>query len=127
MLMPILSWVPWWLYAICAVAAYVAARRYLGEKIALVYAVAAAAWVAMDYGGDTREAWLRAQGEKAVAQADASISVAADKHAAELQSHLDAQARQLKEATDALETLADRPGCSADGVLDRLPGWSGRP
>ncbi|MFG1417155.1 hypothetical protein V5F38_04995 [Xanthobacter sp. V0B-10] len=127
MIQLILSFVPWWLYAAGAVAAYIAARRYLGEKIALLYAIAAAAWVAMDYGGDAREAWLRAEGQKAAAQADATISAAANKSAAELQSHLDAKARQLKEATDALETLAGRPGCSADDVLDRLPGWSGRP
>lgn len=127
MMQAVLSIVPWWLYAICAAAVYVAARRYLGEKVALVYAVCAAAWVAMDYGGDAREAWLKAEGAKAVSQADASISAAADKHAVALQIQLDTQARQLKEATDALETLAGRPGCSADDVLDRLPGWSRRP
>ncbi|WP_454914971.1 hypothetical protein [Xanthobacter sediminis] len=127
MMQAILSWVPWWLYAAGAVAAYFAARHYLGEKLALVYAVAAAAWVAMDYGGDVREAWLKAEGQKAIGRADASIAAAADRHAAALKSQLDTQDRKLKEATDALETLAGRPGCSADDVLDRLPGWGGRP
>ncbi len=123
----LLSIIPWWLYAICAVAAYVAARRYLGEKIALLYAIAAAAWVAMDYGGDAREAWLREGGQVAVDQADAAAAGASAAHASALQSQLDQQARKLKEATDALESLAGRPGCSADDVLDRLPGWGGRP
>lgn len=123
----VLSIIPWWLYAIGAVAAYLAARRYLGEKIALVYAITAAAWVAMDYGGDAREAWLREDGKIAVANADAAATSAAGAHALALQSQLDDQARKLKEATDALESLAGRPGCSADDVLDRLPGWGGRP
>lgn len=123
----VLSLIPWWLYAICAVSAYIAARRYLGEKIALVYAIAAAAWVAMDYGGDAREAWLRERGQAAVSKADAAAATAARVHASTLQSQLDEQARNLKEATDALESLAGRPGCSADDVLDRLPGWGGRP
>lgn len=123
----VLSIIPWWLYAIGAVAAYVAARRYLGEKPALVYAIAAAAWVAMDYGGDTREAWLRESGQTAVSKADAAAATAAGAHASALQSQLDQQTRKLKEATDALESLAGRPGCSADDVLDRLPGWGGRP
>ena len=123
----LLSIIPWWLYAIGAVAAYLVVRRYLGEKIALVYAIAAAAWVAMDYGGDKREAWLRERGHAAVAKADAAAASAAGAHASALQSQLDDQTRKLKEATDALESLAGRPGCSADDVLDRLPGWGGRP
>lgn len=123
----VLSLIPWWLYAIGAVAAYIAARRYLGEKIALGYALAATAWVAMDYGGDAREAWLRRGGQAAVERADAAATLAANQHAEALQSQLDDQARKLKEATDALEALAGRPGCSADDVLDRLPGWGGRP
>ncbi|MFG1245715.1 hypothetical protein [Xanthobacter flavus] len=123
----LLSLIPWWLYAIGAVAAYLAARRYLGEKPALLYAIAAAAWVAMDYGGDAREAWLRESGQTAVSKADAAAATAAGSHASTLQSQLDEQARKLKEATDALESLAGRPGCSADDVLDRLPGWGGRP
>lgn len=57
----LLSLIPWWLYAACAVVAYFAARHYLGEKAALVYAIAAVWWISYDKGGDDRETWLRAK------------------------------------------------------------------
>lgn len=127
MLQWVLSVVPWWLYAAGAVAAYIAIRRYFGEKPALTYAILAVWWVSYDKGGDDRAAYERAQGKVAVDRADTSHSTAAGALAADLQSKLDDQSRKLKEATDALETLAGAPGCSADDVLDRLPGWRSRP
>ncbi|MGQ3674239.1 hypothetical protein ACT6QH_01880 [Xanthobacter sp. TB0139] len=126
MMQLILSFVPWWLYASASVGIYVAARRWLGEVPATVYALVAVAWVAMDYGGDTREAWVRERGQQAIAKADAAIASAAESRAAALQEKLDQQARELKEATDALETLSGQPGCTAGDVLERLPGWHHR-
>lgn len=111
MLMTVLSWVPWWLYAICAVVAYFAARHYLGEKIALVYAVAAAAWVAMDYGGDAREAWLRERTEVIVQQADTHLNARAEADWAERLARMAAEAKADKEKLDALEASSP-DGCS---------------
>lgn len=124
MMQLVLSWVPWWLYAICAVVAYFAARQYLGEKIALAYAISAAAWVAMDYGGDTREAWLKAEGAKAVTQADASISAAAEAKATSLQAQLDQKSKELDDYVANYKPAGDV--CAVGGALDGLPGWSGR-
>lgn len=124
MMQLVLSIIPWWLYAICAVAAYFAARHYLGEKIALAYAIAAAAWVAMDYGGDQREAWLKAEGAKAVAQADASISAAAEAMATSLQAQLDEKSKELDDYVASYKPAGDV--CAVGHSLDGLPGWGGR-
>ena len=130
----VLSLIPWWLYAICAVAAYVAARRYLGEKIALGYAIAAAAWVAMDYGGDRREAWVRSEWSASVDRARAAIA-ADDREAARIAKASDAELAEIlaHEATkraeiyDALRQRVDDGSCTVQPYdADRLqPG--GRP
>lgn len=117
----VLSLIPWWLYAAGAVAAYLAARRYLGEKIALVYAIAAAGWVAMDYGGDAREAWLKKRAEAIVAQADINLNARADSDWSERLARLAVAAKADKEKLDALEKGSpDGCGPVPDDVLRGL-------
>lgn len=121
MMQSVLSFIPWWMYLIGAVAAYVAARRYLGEKIALIYALVAAAWVAMDYGGDQREAWLKERAEAIVAQADINLNARADVDWSARLARIAVEAKADKEKLDALEK-ASPDGCGPvpDDVLRGL-------
>lgn len=117
----VLTLIPWWLYAAGAVAAYLTARRFFGEKVALVYAIAAAAWVAMDYGGDAREAWLKERAEEIVAQADINLNTRADADWSERLARLAVAAKIDKEKLDALEKRSpDGCGPLPDDVLRGL-------
>ena len=121
MLQWVLSLIPWWVYALGAVAAYVAIRRYLGEKVAIVYGLAATCWVAMDYGGDRREAWLKARAEAIVASADANLNKRADADWLDRVSRMAAEAKADKEKLDALEKASpDDCGPIPDAVLRGL-------
>lgn len=121
----VMSFIPWWLYAISAVAIYFAIRIKLGEKLALVYAIAACAFVFMDVGGDAREAWVReawkAQAQKAQEAARKIDTEAAEDTGADLQSQLDKERAARKELEDALARASAAGTCSGvDDVLERL-------
>lgn len=121
MLQWVLSVIPWWLYAAGAVAAYIAIRRYLGEKVALVYGLAAMGWVAMDFGGDRREAWLKQRSEAIVADADANLNKRAGADWLDRVSRMAAEAKSDKEKHDALEKGSpDDCGPVPDDVLRGL-------
>jgi hypothetical protein len=121
MLQWVLSLIPWWLYALGAVAAYVAIRRYLGEKWALAYALLAACWVSYDKGGDDRAAYLRARSEAIVASADANLNKRADADWLDRLSRMAAEAKADKEKLDALEKASpDDCGPIPDAVLRGL-------
>jgi hypothetical protein len=103
------------------VAAYIAIRRYLGEKPAFVYAVLAVWWVAIDFGGDRREAWLKQRSEAIVADADANLNQRAGADWLDRVSRMAAEAKADKEKLDALEKGSpDDCGPVPDDVLRGL-------
>jgi len=123
----VMSWVPWWAYAAGAVGVYALLRARLpgrlGEIVATGYAVVAAAFVAADYGGDAREAWVRAQWATQAAAAQSAAAgvdkdAAADK-GADLQDALDTQIRKYRELEDAIRS-ENTGDCNLDDVLKRL-------
>lgn len=120
----VMSIVPWWLYTIFAIAIYFGIREKLGEKLALVYAIAATVFIASDWGGDVREQWVRAdwkaQAERAQALAREIDEEAANDTGADLQAQLDKERAVRRELTDALSHSATGSCGSVDGVLDRL-------
>ncbi|QRG06082.1 hypothetical protein EZH22_24330 [Xanthobacter dioxanivorans] len=125
----VMSYVPWWVYAIFAAGVYMAILRFavpiLGEKVggiaANVYAIAAILFIAGDYWGDQREAWLKERAEVIVTQADINLNARADVDWSERLARMAVEAKADKEKLDALEKGSpDGCGPVPDDVLRGL-------
>jgi len=118
----VMSFVPWWVYAACAVAIYFTVRSYFGEKLALVYAIAAAVFTYGDFLADGREAWVREQWRASVERAKAAIA-ADDSDAAGFSKSTDDQLLKgiVNEAIERKKVYDELRSSEVDGVCTVAP------